>query len=211
MRWSGPPKKQKRVHAVPEDTLEGAIGALDETGGVDVAAVEEGQVKPIVMSAEDVAMANRLDAANLQVIRFLIAAGLIYLLYDYLSRFNSYFEAYMPLPLPAALVNSVTPLPAIQIRSPKPRRDMLSELEFIARHGGSFLYLADSPEKAEASPPVLRIWSTVRAAFSGEMSATSTRAPSLAKQMAIALPVPTCPSWLPPPVTTATLPANLGC
>jgi len=151
-------QKQTRVHAGPENSLEGAIGALDGTGGVDTSAVEEGQVKPIIMSAEDKDMANRLDAANLQIIRILIAAGLIYLLYDYLSRFNSYREAYLPLPLPAGLVNSVTPLPAIQTRSPKPRRSIVKELAFIARRGESFLYLTDSPEKADAVPPNMRKW-----------------------------------------------------
>jgi len=145
-------QKQKRVHAGPENTIEGAIGALDTTGGVDTSAVEERQIKPIIMSVEDKDMANRLDAANLQIIRILIAAGLLYLLYDYLSRFNSYREAYLPLPLPAGLVNSVTPLPAIQTRSAKPRRSMVGELEVIARRGESFLYLADSPDKAEAIP-----------------------------------------------------------
>ncbi len=65
-------QKQERVHASSENTLKGAIGALDDTGGVDTSAVEEGQVKPIIMSAEDKEMATRLDAAHLQIIRKLL-------------------------------------------------------------------------------------------------------------------------------------------
>ncbi len=65
-----------------------------------------------------------------------------------------------------------------------------------------------SAAKAEASPPSVAISFTVSSARSTVESTQSTRAPSRAKRIDVALPLPRPGPREPPPVTIATLPAS---
>src|SRR5712691_655289 len=65
--------------------------------------------------------------------------------------------------------------------------------------------LATSPLTALAWPPDLAMVSTTSASGSGRRPKTTTRAPSLAKRMAVARPIP-----VPAPVTIATLPSSVA-
>lgn len=144
-------QKQKRV-ANEDKSLDAAIGGVAETEGANTEAFEEEAVEPIIMSTEDKDMANRLDGINLMLIRWLIGFGILFVLFDYLRRFHVYRNAYFPLPAPSALTRIFSPLPVIQERPQKPRRNMVEELKFIIRQGGTFLYLTNDPERAAAIP-----------------------------------------------------------
>ncbi len=101
---------------------------------------------PVVMLQEDLDKANRLDALNLKIIRFLIALGLFMVGYDYLKRANIYGKASLPLPLPSAWINAMTPLPTVVERTGP------IGLSSLAKRGDSFVYLTDNQEAAAKIP-----------------------------------------------------------
>ena len=141
-------KKQRSEGAV-DDSLEAQIGATEEQQGVESETLdEEDSVESILMSDKDKLVADRLDAANLAMIRVLLGLGLINLVFDYLKRANVYNEAYFPLPVPSSWVDSFTPREAVVFRPETPRRSLFDELQFSARRGEPFVYLTDDAEAA---------------------------------------------------------------
>lgn len=149
-------KQEKQQRTIgPDGSLEGAIGAVEDTDGVDATTFEEDAPASVVLSVDDKQLADRLDALNLDIIRLLLVFGCLFLLHDYVSRFNAYDEAYLPLPLPSRWVNGVTPLAAVRTRPASPRRERLEELAVLIRRGDSFLYLTDDAEMAQAVPDAL--------------------------------------------------------
>jgi hypothetical protein len=136
--------------ASPEENLDAQIGGADATTGVDVGLPDDPTKNPpLRMSEADVATANRLDRWNLNVTRFLILAAVLILAVDYLRRANNYAHASLPLRLPSAWLNSLTPMPPLVVRPKTPRRSIPAELEWLARRGDSFIYLTDNPGVAK--------------------------------------------------------------
>ncbi|MFK7852189.1 MAG: hypothetical protein AB8D78_14530 [Akkermansiaceae bacterium] len=149
-------KKQKRERSSGggEDAgLEDLIGAEEETEGVVSEELDKtAEAEPIVMSAKDMTMANRLDSLNLKAIRFMILLALILVVVDYLRRVNVYRESYLPLPLPGPWTNSITPVPAVEERPASAKRSIPEELERFTKRGEVFLYLTDDTIKSRQLP-----------------------------------------------------------
>lgn len=136
----------------PEDKLSTEISGPETSKGMDAGIVGESKKpKPIQMSEADVAMARRLDRWNLRITRYLILAAVLILAADYLRRANIYARASLPLSLPSAWLNSMTPISPLVIRPDPPRRSMPAELEWLVRRGDPFVYLTDDPAKADAA------------------------------------------------------------
>lgn len=144
-------KKTRSQTPTEDDSLEAMIDTTaEEPTGVDAVAAEEAAREPIMMPEAGMMLANRLDAWNLKLIRWLILVGLGIVVWDYLKRINSYQEAYFPLPLPSAWSRGLTPMPPVQ-RWPEPRRRaMPEELAWLVRKGETFLYLTDDKQAAAA-------------------------------------------------------------
>ena len=149
-------KKNRSSGSGDDAGLEDLIGAEEETAGVASDELDkELEKEPIVMRAEDMSMANRLDSLNLSAIRFMIFIGLLMIIIDYLRRANVYREAYLPLPLPSSWVNSLSPPAVIEERPEKPRRNIPAELAWFTKRGDSFLYLTDDPTQADQIPETM--------------------------------------------------------
>lgn len=152
-------KKAKKTRSGAGDddgSLDAMLGGDEVIGGVKAEALEEKQEKPpILMSDADMAMAHRLDRINLNVIQALTLLAVLMLAVDYLGRANSYGEAFMPIPLPSVWRNAVTPIPPLVVRPTQARRDILRELEWLAKRGDNFVYLTDDPAAAAAVPTSL--------------------------------------------------------
>ena len=152
-------KKDKRSRSSgggDDADLENLIGAEEQTEGVVSGELDKAEGKePIVMSAKDMDMANRLDSLNLKAIRIMILLGLVFVVVDYLRRANVYREAYLPLPLPGSWINSMTPAPAIVERPEPARRSMAGELAWFTSRGDTFLYLTDDRAKAGQLPDAM--------------------------------------------------------
>lgn len=167
-------KKSRSSGGDGDAGLEDLIGAEEKTEGIVSEELDQAAEKePVIMSAKDLAMANRLDSLNLKAIRFLILLGIIFVVVDYLRRANIYREAYLPLPLPGSWINSITPPSAIEVRAESPRRSMTDELAWITKRGDTFLYLTDDPVKAGQLPDALpkfgkKRWNTELIRFSDE-------------------------------------------
>ncbi|MFT5129997.1 MAG: hypothetical protein ACI8W8_003626 [Rhodothermales bacterium] len=145
-------KKQRSGERQKDDSLEGMLDTDEAEEGLSSEFTEEAEEKaPVVMIAEDRAMADRLDAANLQVTRLLIVLAFILLIVDYLRRANVYEEAYCPLPLPSAWLNALTPAPALRVRPRPPRRDLPAELAWITKRGDAFVCITN-PTVAPSIP-----------------------------------------------------------
>lgn len=151
-----PEWKQRKVRSqtrTEDDSLEAMLDTTTgEEKGVEADFVEKEAAEPIIMPERQVRLANRLDGLNLKWIRLLILAGLGLVVFDYLSRFNSYEEAYLPLPLPSGWVSSLTPLPAVQGWPIPPRRALPEELTWLLRRGDMFLYVTDDKQAAALLP-----------------------------------------------------------
>ncbi len=146
-------EKKKRSGSGPDDSLESAIGAGEDRGqGVPDFSSAAGADEPLLMLAKDRDRANRLDGANLLLIRLLILAALVMVVTDYLSRANRYAEAYLPLPLSSSWVNGLTPLPPVTVRPRPPRRTLVQELAWLTRRGDAFVFLTGNPGAAAAIP-----------------------------------------------------------
>lgn len=146
-------KKQRSNNAAEDNSLEAQIGAKTETEGMESDATESAVEKdPVIMLEKDKMLANRLDGMNLKIIRVLILLGVVYLVYDYMHRANSYAEAYMPLPLPSRWLDNVSPAPPLLNLPGKPRRSAVDELKWITRKGDVFVYMTDKSGAAEQVP-----------------------------------------------------------
>lgn len=154
-------KKQKKQRSVGtiDDSLEAQIGATEQQQGVESdQLIEEEPLAPILMSDSDKLAADRLDSANLMMIRVMVALGLLVATVDYLRRVNLYDRAYFPLPLPSSWVDAMTPRDTVTVRSKSPRRGLLDELRVFVRRGESFVYITeDSDTAAQATTPVYRL------------------------------------------------------
>jgi hypothetical protein len=146
-------KKQKRARGAAEgqdDSLEGMIGAKESTEGVKADGVANEEREPAaLMSSGDLTIANRLDRWNINLSLALVLAGMLVLAHDYLRRANLYQQASLPLPLPSALRNAVTPLPAEVVRPDPPRRATTDELLWLLKRGESFVCFASDNRVAE--------------------------------------------------------------
>ena len=152
-------KRKKVKREFSEDkSLEQAIGGVEEKKGMDTARIEASLTKPIVMSAEDAKLARSMDALHLKIARWAILFALGFVLVDYLRRFHSYADAYLPLPVPEACVRVFSCAPAVWVRPEKPRREMLKELELLIRQGATFICLTDDEALADRVPPTLYRW-----------------------------------------------------
>lgn len=143
-------KKERGTGTAEEDTLEGAIGGVEESEGMESESLDKSEARaPVVMKADELEMANRLDALNLNTIRVLILIALVLILLDYLKRANVYSEAYLPLPLPSGWINAATPL-AVEFERPEPaRRPLDEELRWLVKRGDSFVLFSDRPGAVE--------------------------------------------------------------
>lgn len=150
-------KKQRSGRRQEDDSVEGLLDTSEEQGGMDTGTLDEevSEAEPIMMPENEVILANRLDALNLRLIRWLLLIGAGFVLFDYVSRLNVYREAYFPLPLPSILVNGVNPLPPARTRPAPPRRDMPEELAWLVKRGDAFLYLTDDPAAADDVPETM--------------------------------------------------------
>ncbi len=152
--WKG--KKKKRGEADAEsDNLEDAIGGKEAISGVksDSLKTEEEKRPPIFMSQAHVTTANHLDKLNLNAARIAVLLGILIFLIDYLSRANSYARAVFPLPLPASLINSFNPFPAVAHRPNPPRRTLPEELAWLAKRGDVFVCLTKNASDLSKSLP----------------------------------------------------------
>jgi len=149
-------RQQKQQRSTDDETdadLEAMIGGTTEREGMTSEAMpEEPATEPILMSDRDHALANRLDAGNLAVIRWLLVVGLAYLVFDYVRRLNIENEAYCPLPLPSRWTDALTRREAIEIRRSASRAALIDDLKEYVRRGEPFIYLTDDREAASAIP-----------------------------------------------------------
>lgn len=142
-------EKQQRSTDVSDDSLEAQIGATDKQEAVSAETfIEEEPLEPILMSDRDKLTADRLDAANLTMIRVMLGVGLVFVVVDYLRRANLYDRAYFPLPLPSSWIDAMTPRNPVTVRPQAPRRGLLDELHVFARRGESFVYVTDNGDAA---------------------------------------------------------------
>ncbi len=106
--------------------------------------------EPIVVSEAGFALAHRIDRWNLNLTQILLALAAFLVGYDYLRRFNQPAAPSFPLPLPSAIPNAVSPLPALVVAGPK-QQDLTRQLRRLARRGDAFLCLTDATEAASAA------------------------------------------------------------
>ena len=139
-------KKQRSVGASPDDALAGLIGAETSSDGMRTKTLDAVEAAaPVTLTADKLALVQRLDAANLQVTRLLMLLALVFVIIDYFRRANVYEEAYLPLRLPSAWLNAFTPIPAVLERPDPPRRSVTDELTWFTKRGDSFLYIGTEP------------------------------------------------------------------
>jgi hypothetical protein len=149
------PKKERSGQRQQDDSLEGMLNTEEADDGLKSEFTEKAEAaEPIVMAEAEVAMANRLDKANLQIVRLLLLVTFILLIIDYLKRANIYEEAYLPLPLPSSWLNCLTPAPPVNVRD-EPRRDLASELAWLTKRGDTFVCLTADSSVASAVPASL--------------------------------------------------------
>jgi hypothetical protein len=151
-------RKKSRGEAAEEgDDLDDMLGGEEpaEKLSTDALPEEKETREPIIMSEAHVATAQRLNSINLNVSLYAILLGAVLLLIDYLTRANSYAQAAFPLPLPAALRNAFTPLPAVFTRPEKPRRNLTEELAHLARRGDAFVCFTKDAAALPESLPTL--------------------------------------------------------
>lgn len=145
-------KKEKRSRTeggVDDGSIDSAIGGGNAIEAADSEVLDGMEEKvPVVMLEKDLAMAHRLDALNLNIIYFLIGLAILMFVIDYLKRANIYGKASLPLPIPSAWLNSLTPLPPVVERPSSGS----AELATLAKRGDSFIYFTDKKEDAAKIP-----------------------------------------------------------
>lgn len=148
-------KRQRSADSI-DDSLESQIGAKETRQAMQAKTLVESEpLEPILMSDSDKRLADRLDAANLMMIRVMIGLGMLFVVVDYLRRANNYDLAYWPLPLPSSWVDAITPRDPVTIRSPSPRRSLFEELRVLIQRGESFLYVTEDSEAASQATTTL--------------------------------------------------------
>ncbi|MFK7790693.1 MAG: hypothetical protein AB8C95_14525 [Phycisphaeraceae bacterium] len=150
-------KQARDLDAGMDDDLEAMIGGTTEREGIEVEGMQEQaeQREPIFMSEKDVLAANRMDKANLTTTKVMLALALLFVVFDYVRRLNSYREAYFPLPIPSKWADALTARPSVAVQADKPRRSLQDELRFITRRGEVFLYCSDDPSVVKQASTTL--------------------------------------------------------
>lgn len=149
-------KKERSAGGAADDSLEGMIGGVEESKGVESETLDETQDKePIIMVAEDLQRANMLDGLNLKMVRLMLVVAVLLVILDYLKRANVYAESYLPLPLPSGWTNGMK-APVSEFVRPEPgRRDLPGELAWMVKRGESFVFITDDPTVASSVPAQL--------------------------------------------------------
>lgn len=152
-------KKARSENADDTSDLESLIDDSEAPERLQPADVEEEPAyEPILMSDEDKTAADRLDAANLALIRLMLVLAVVFVAVDYFRRLNVYEEAYAPLPVPSAWADAMAPRETVSVRPASPRRSLVDELRVIARRGEVFVFMTDDPQAArEAAVPMPRL------------------------------------------------------
>ncbi len=152
-------KKKKKSRGEEGDEkkgLDAKLGGDQAVKGVDSSTFEEKKEKaPIFMSDAHKVMADRLDNFNHDIIDIIALLAVIACLIDYLARSNVYSLAFLPLPLPSVIPNSLVPHPVFVDRGDSPRRSLAGELAWLVKRGDSFLLLTDDAARASAIPASL--------------------------------------------------------
>ena len=146
-------KKTRNTGGKPDDSLEAQIGGQEGQKGV--ATPPETEEHPVIMMASKKALADRLDNLNLKLTRLLVFLAVLFVLLDYLYRFNRYEEAFLPLPIPSAWVTAFSPLAPRSERPVPPRRTLNGELAWLSKRGDTFVYLTDKTMTADQIPSLL--------------------------------------------------------
>jgi len=145
-------KKKRAESGKQDDSIDDLIGGKTANKAAKSAspadAAEPAQERQVFMLEGDRAMANRLDGANLKLIRLLLLLAVLIVVVDYLRRANIYKEAYMPLPMPSSWLNEFSPVPTLMIRPEPARRTMPEELAWLVKRGDSFAYMTDDSAAA---------------------------------------------------------------
>jgi len=145
-------KRQRSATPAEDDSLEAQLDTTEKAGGVASGELEQKDEKGVVLPEKMVMLANRLDGLNIKLIRWFLLAGIVVLVVDYLQRFNRAEEAYLPLPFPSALVNSLAPLPVVCTIPSSHRRSQIEDLAWLVRRGDSFIFLTTDTAVAAAIP-----------------------------------------------------------
>lgn len=146
-------KKTRNTGGNPGDALEAQIGGQEKQKGVTPPPETEEQ--PVIMAASKKALADRLDTVNLKLTRLLVFLAVLFVLLDYLYRYNRYEEAFLPLPIPSAWVTTFSPLAPRSERPVPPRRTRNDELAWLSKRGDTFVYLTDKTMTADQIPALL--------------------------------------------------------
>jgi hypothetical protein len=142
-------KKDRGSGTEGDDSLDALIDDEEAAGGVDAEELErQAGPEPILMEEAEVMLANRLDHLNLDLSKWLVLVGFVVIGFDYLRRVNIYDEAPLPLPLPSAVPNAVTPPPAVVEARSSAARSPGGELARFARRGDPILYLTSDVQRA---------------------------------------------------------------
>lgn len=149
-------KKARGKSGEEKKGLDAKLGGDQAVKGVDSSKFEEKKEKaPIFMSEAHKVMADRLDNINHDVIDIVAILAVLVCLVDYLARSNVYSLAFMPLPLPSVIPNSIVSHPSLVDRGDSPRRPLVGELEWLVKRGDSFLLLTDDAATVSSVPSSL--------------------------------------------------------
>lgn len=138
--WKGEKKSRGDTKEESVD-LDDELGGKEAISGVtsDALPTDEAKAQPIYMSEAHMGIAQRLDSLNLDACRIAVLLGVLILIFDYLTRANSYSRSFFPLPLAASWRNAFSPMPTF-VRRPNPaRRTMEQELAWLVRRGDVFI------------------------------------------------------------------------
>jgi hypothetical protein len=150
-------KKSRGEGGTSDDSLEAQLGGTDTARGMNSEQAEtQAQPQGIVVSEAAYTTAHRVDRWNLWWSRLLVVAAIVVLAYDWLRAANDYARAYLPLPVPSGIVNSMRPHPSLVMRPQPPRRSIPEELAWLLRRGDAFVYLAGTRAAADGAEAALK-------------------------------------------------------
>jgi len=144
-------EKKKRTFT-KDNTLDATVDTTEQEEGADTEEIEKEVLPPVVLKAEQLAVADSLDILNLNMLRWFIVLSLLYLVIDYLKRGNVYEDAYCPLPIPSDCFKSVSPFNPVAELPAKRRRKMIEELDFFTHRNEPFIYLGSDKDTIRAFP-----------------------------------------------------------
>jgi len=148
-------KQTRSTERAADNSLEAQLDTTEKQEGMEGVVLEDVGKAPVVLPEKVVMLAHRLDGWNLKLIRWLVLAGLLAVVVDYLQRYNRVDEAYLPLPLPSLVPNGFTPLPGVCALPAAHARTAVEELEWLVRRGDTFVYLTANTVTAATIPETL--------------------------------------------------------